>query len=80
MKKPNPTLKRDCAKAAQPLSSTLGALIIEEYGRFSFMQTPSRTIEQIATHFIRTLRNERQASSRVRALASNGKSWGQVLH
>ena len=34
------------------------------------MQTPSRTIEQIATHFIRTLRYERQASSRVRALAS----------
>ena len=49
---------------------TLGALISEKYGRFSFMQTPSRTIEQIATHFIRTLRNERQASSQVRALAS----------
>ena len=34
------------------------------------MQTSSRTIEQIATPFIRTLRHERQASSQVRALAS----------
>ena len=52
------------------MTSTLGTLIIEKYVRFSFMQTPCRTIEQIATHFIRTLRHERQASSQVRALAS----------
>ena len=43
------------AGSRAPSSWTLGALIIEKYGRFSFMQTPSRTIEQIATHFIRTL-------------------------
>ena len=57
-------------RARAPLTLNVGRLDNREIRAFSFMQMPCRTIEQIATHFIRTLRYERQASSRVRALAS----------